>query len=143
MKENITKEEVMKLNEEDLMFITIPGRMGDIYGSTLVIRKDNKYIFYRIDNLFKNLDIIDKVFPIWSKSLKDFKKKYESDRYNYIYMGMGNGLCINKEIYYKFIPYLIKNAHKSNLYHGEKNLEYQSAINYEMWEKALNDMINN
>lgn len=58
-------------------------------------------------------------------------------------MGMGNGLCINKEIYDKFIPYLIKNAKRSNLYHGEKNLEYQPAINYEMWEKALNDMINN
>lgn len=39
MKENITKEELMKLNEDELMFITIPGRMGDIYGSTFVIKK--------------------------------------------------------------------------------------------------------
>lgn len=42
MEENkITKEELYKLNEDDLMFITNPGRMGDVDGSYFVIKNNN------------------------------------------------------------------------------------------------------
>ena len=139
----ITKEELKKLNENDLMFITIPGRMGDIYGCTFVIIENNKYIFYRIDNMYKYFNILCEVFPILNNDLKKASKRFESNKYKYLYMGMGNGLCIDKNIYDKYIYYLMKYVKKSNLYNGEKEFEYQPCINYEVWKTALKDMINN
>ena len=45
----ISKEEFLKINEDDVMFITNPGRMGDEDGSTFIIRQDNEYKIYRLD----------------------------------------------------------------------------------------------
>ena len=45
----ITKSDFLKLNEEDLMFITNPGRMGDEDGSTFIIKKENELTIYRVN----------------------------------------------------------------------------------------------
>lgn len=45
----ISKEEFLKLNEDDIMFITNPGRMGDEDGSTFIVKQENKFIMYRVD----------------------------------------------------------------------------------------------
>ena len=43
--QSITREELFKLKEDNLMFITNPGRMGDIGGSTFIIKKEkNVYL---------------------------------------------------------------------------------------------------
>ena len=39
----ISKKDFMNLKEDNLMFITNPGRMGDEDGSTFVRKEDNKY----------------------------------------------------------------------------------------------------
>ena len=135
----ITKEELKKLNEKDLMFITIPGRMGDIYGCTFVINKNGKYIFYRIENMYKYMDILCEVFPIWSNDLKNANIKFKSDKYEYLYMGMGNGLCIDKTIYDKYMHYLKELVRKKE----ENELDYKPSINYTIWDEAIKNMINN
>ena len=48
----ISREEFFKLSEDDLMFITNPGRMGDEDGTTFIVKKDNNYICYRIDGWY-------------------------------------------------------------------------------------------
>ena len=45
----ILKSEFVKLNENDLMFITNPGRMGDEDGSTFIIKNNNEFTIYRVD----------------------------------------------------------------------------------------------
>ena len=45
----IKKSDFLKIKEEDVMFITNPGRMGDEDGSTFVLKEDNHYNIYRID----------------------------------------------------------------------------------------------
>ncbi len=45
----ISKKEFLKLNENDLMFITNPGRMGDEDGTTFIIKHGNEFNIYRID----------------------------------------------------------------------------------------------
>lgn len=45
----ISKEEFLKLNEDDIMFITNPGRMGDEDGSTFIVKQENKFRMYRVD----------------------------------------------------------------------------------------------
>ena len=74
----ISKEDFLRINEEDIMFITNPGRMGDVDGLTFIIKKDNKFKIYRIDGfLYPKKDIeknklisfeeTKKQFPIWLK----------------------------------------------------------------------------
>ena len=48
---SISKNELYELNEEDLMFITNPGRMGDEDGSTFIIKKDNVIVKYANNSL--------------------------------------------------------------------------------------------
>lgn len=45
----ISRDEFFTLKEENLMFITNPGRMGYEDGSTFIIKEDNNYVSYRID----------------------------------------------------------------------------------------------
>ena len=45
----ISKSEFVKLNEDDLMFITNPGRMGDEDGATFIIKHGNEFTIYRVD----------------------------------------------------------------------------------------------
>ena len=59
----ITKSDFLKLNEEDLMFITNPGRMGDEDGSTFIIKKENELTIYRVDGwMYRKIGEKEKYF---------------------------------------------------------------------------------
>ena len=128
----ITKSDFLKLNEEDLMFITNPGRMGDEDGSTFIIKKENI-----------SLDEALNQFPKWRKTWKESDKKEYNKKYKYLYMGFGNGLSIDNSIYTEFEPYLNKLVeeyleNKSD----EEKISLKYAAIYASWEKAFINMVN-
>ena len=49
----LTKEILDTLNEDDLLLITYPGRMGDIDGCSFAIKSNNGVDIYRIDEFYK------------------------------------------------------------------------------------------
>ncbi len=140
MEENkITKEELYNLKEEDLMFITNPGRMGDEDGLTFIIKENDKFIIYRVDGLMYQrgdivLNDIKKQFPKWAHTWKHFKEKEYKGKYKYLYMGFGNGLCIDSSIYNEFKEYLDMNL---------KDIpeEDRCGIIFNNWEMAFMNMV--
>ena len=98
----LTIDDLEKLKEDELLFITYPGRMGDINGCSFVIKSNNKIIFYRIDNLYKFKGNIYEKFPKWNEALKNYSEKKKSNKYEIIYMGMGNLLAVDKSVFRKF-----------------------------------------
>lgn len=147
----ISKKELIETNEEDVMFITNPGRMGDEDGITLVIRKDNDYITYRVEGLMYpnkeinekdtiSLDVIAKQFPEWFNTWKNCNEKDYHSKYKYIYMGFGNGLCVDNSIYSEFETYLNKQVEEYLQDETDKESLKYAAI-YNTWHKALNEML--
>ena len=134
----VNDDELKRFREENLMFITSPGRMGDIEGSTFVVKEDNELKMYYIENLYKCNTILN-IFPEWVKSVKEDSK---SNKYNYIYMGFGNGLHVDKSIYDEYYPYLLEEVKKDDMYYEEDNDNYNPCLNYAHWEHALENMIN-
>ena len=139
----IAKEEFLNINEEDVMFITNPGRMGDEDGSNFVIKKGNEYLSYRIDGwMYGDSQSRDYIsyeetrnhFPKWNETLKN---RNNDGKYVYIHMGFGNGLAIDKRIYDKYEPYLLKEVNKEK---GEGKEE--PSMYYSSWIPALEKMIN-
>ena len=146
----ISKDDFLQLNEEDVMFITNPGRMGDEDGSTFIIIKDNEYICYRVSGwMFGNrsdenyISISDmlKQFPKWQDAWDNGSNPNYDGKYVYINMGFGNGLSVDKSIYEMFKPYLDEEA---EFIKRERKLEeVDSACYFNAWKKAANKMINN
>jgi hypothetical protein len=141
----ISKSKLVKLNEDNLMFITNPGRMGDEDGLTFIIKENDKFIIYRVDGLMYQrgdivLNDIKKQFPKWAHTWKHFKEKEYKGKYKYLYMGFGNGLCIDNTIYDEFKPYLDEKV-KAYLdsHNGDKSLEY--AAIFDTWESALEEYL--
>ena len=145
---NISRKDFAQLKEEDVKFITTPGRMGDVDGITFIIFKNGKYIIYRINGWMYGdrteesitLDDAFKQFPEWINTWNNWAKEDYSGKYEYIYMGFGNGLCIDKKIYKRFNPYLLAEA--------EKNPEYQieskrNSIYYSCWKEAFLTFVKN
>lgn len=136
----ITKEEFLKLNEDNLMFITNPGRMWDEDGISFVMKENNTFILYRVDGWMYDERTEDsillkdaiKVFPKWNKIWENCNNENYQGKYQYIYMGFGNGLSVDKRIYEKYKPYLEK-----YLTSERKPIEI-----FTNWKKALADMIN-
>ncbi len=145
----ITREELLQLNEDDLMFITNPGRMGDEDGSTFIIKKDNKFIVYRVDGWMypktnENIEISEndlfKQFPKWYETLKNERNKDYNGKYKLIYMGFGNGLCIDKTIYNEYKTYLDSLVEEYLKDVSDKeSLKYAALFN--VWENAFLKMI--
>jgi hypothetical protein len=116
--QSITRKQFFKLKEKNLLFITNPGRMGDEDGTTFIIKKGLKCIPYRIDGWmygpkdgkeYISIDEVFRVFPKWKEAWFNVNAEDRSaDKYNYIDMGFGNGLCVDKRIYDKFESYLKK-----------------------------------
>jgi len=134
----VTDKDISKFNEDNLMFITNPGRMGDLYGTTFVMMEDNKLKEYYCENIFKSISIV-KVFPEWKNTIST--KDNKSNKYKYVYMGFGNGLCIDKRIYDKYYPYLLEEVKKDDLYSEEDGDNYNPCINYSNWKNALDKMV--
>ncbi len=146
----ITKEDLMNLDEKDLLFITNPGRMGDEDGSTFVIKKDNRYIVYRVDGWMYpakkeedpiSMDDMFKVFPKWKEAWKNQHKEDYNGKYVYIYTGFGNGLCVDKKIYDEYLPYLLEEI-KNNGWDATIYLNEANPGVAESWQMALVRMVN-
>ena len=149
----ITRDEFLKINENDVMFITNPGRMGDEDGSTFIIKKGNELIPYRVSGWmygkdkgkdYVSLDDAKKQFPKWYETWENCNNEQYKGKYQYLYMGFGNGLSVDNSIYEEFKPYLDK-AVKKNLakYKTEdekKEMKYAAIFN--VWENAFVEMIN-
>ena len=149
---NISKEKLMKLKEDDLMFITSPGRMGDVDGSIFVIKKDNEFIMYRVDGLYYgnkddssiSLEDMFKVFPLWEETLRNLSDENYNEKYIFIPMGFGNGLCVDKRIYDEYYPFLLEEVKKQDMYiYEEDENNYNPCLNYPSWIPALEKMIKN
>ncbi len=148
----ISKEDFLKINEDDVMFITNPGRMGDEDGSTFIIKKDNKFKIYRLSNWMYRSNDFDKKnhisqkdalkqFPKWNEVFKNKNNNDYKGKYKYIYMGFGNGLSVDNSIYNKFKPYLDKRVERY-LKDGKDKESMQYAAIFNTWEKAFIDMVN-
>ena len=149
----ISREDFFKINEDDVMFITNPGRMGDEDGSTFIVRQDNEFKIYRLDEWryrgkdFKAREHISlhealKQFPKWNEVWQNSNNKDYRGKYKYIYMGFGNGLSVDNLIYNEFKFYLDERVEKYLQDNEDKeSLKYAAIFN--VWEDAFNDMINN
>ena len=148
----ISKLDFTKLNEDDLMFITNPGRMGDEDGTTFVIKNNNELTIYRIDGWMypkkgetQNISLNDvlKQFPKWNETWGNSDKEDFHGKYKYLHMGFGNGLSIDNSIYDEYEPYLNRLV---NEYLETKKDEDKESLKYAavfvVWEKALINMAN-
>ena len=148
----ISKAVFLRINEDAVMFITNPGRMGDEDGSTFIIRVDNKFKAYRIDgwlyrskkiNADNYISLKDalKHFPKWHKTWKNGEKENSKGKYKYLYMGFGNGLSIDNSIYNEFKRYLdVTTSEYLKDKEDKESLKYAAVFN--TWEDAFLNMIN-
>lgn len=113
---SISKEDFLKINEDDLMFITNPGRMGDEDGSTFILKENDSFKIYRLngwmypssnikENEYISLNDAIKQFPKWYEAWQKNKDENYKGKYKYLYMGFGNGLSIDNSIYDEYKPY--------------------------------------
>ena len=143
----ITREEFLNLNEDDIMFITNPGRMGDEDGIYFVIKKDNNLTLYRVDGwmygIGKEISLQDafKQFPSWYYTWDHNKDKNYQGKYKYLYMGFGNGLSIDNRIYEEYKPYLDKLVEEYLEKEEDKEKLMYAAI-FSTWKKAVINMAN-
>lgn len=148
----ITKDKFLKLNEDNLLFITNPGRMGDEDGSTFIIKEDNELTIYRVEGWMypvsgKRVDIsfndLLEQFPKWHETMKNVNEKDYKGKYTHLYMGFGNGLSIDNSIYNEFEPYLnnqVEQYLKNEDEEKKKELKYAAIFN--VWIKAVVEMAN-
>ena len=149
----ISKKDFLALNENNIMFITNPGRMGDEDGSTFIVRNDNVFTAYRIDGWMYpkqgeneeekiSMEEFANKFPIWYAEWKNKDNKTDILKYKYLYMGFGNGLSVDNSIYHEFEPYLneLLEDYLKNSEEKTEDLKYRATFN--LWGKALINMIN-
>ena len=146
----ISKNDFLTLNEKDLMFITNPGRMGDEDGSTFIIRDGEEFKIYRVNGWMypsKNekesisLDDTIKQFPEWYEAWEHGNDKNYEGKYKYIYMGFGNGLCVDNSIYNDYEPYLSKLV-EEYLSDKEEKESLKYVVIFNVWENAFINMVN-
>lgn len=147
----ISKSDFLNINESDVLFITNPGRMGDEDGSTFIVKHNNELTIYRIDGWMYprkgekvevSLDDALKQFPKWHEAWKNGDEENYKEKYKYMYMGFGNGLCVDNSIYDDFEPYLNKLVKE---YLEKRNDDDKESLKYaaifDVWEKAFIDMV--
>ena len=148
----ISKEDFFSINEDDVMFITNPGRMGDEDGSTFILKEDDVFKIYRLDGwMYRSRDFNEsehisleearKQFPKWAEVWSNGDKA-TNRKYTYLYMGFGNGLAVDNSIYNTFKPYLEKRVNKY-LNNKEDKESAQYAAIFDTWEDAFIDMAKN
>lgn len=149
----IKREDFFKINEDDVMFITNPGRMGDDDGSTFIIMKDNKYKIYRLNGwMYRGKDFNEnehislndalKQFPKWHEAWENGGNENYKGKYKYLYMGFGNGLSVDRTIYNKFKPYLDEKVEEYLKDKEDKESVKYAAI-YNVWKEAFLNMMDN
>ena len=143
----ISKEDFLKLSEDDVVLITNPGRMGDEDGTTFVTLINDKYTMYRIDGWmypsrdrikenFISMEDVKNHFPKWFNS---WEESSDNDKYKRVYMGFGNGLCIDKRIYDNYY-YILRDLVKSDSNYKEDS-DGVNGLYFKYWEKAFYKMI--
>lgn len=141
----ISKNDFLKLDEKDILFITHPGRMGDEDGTTFIMKNGNDYIAYRVSGwMYGNRDNPEfisyqdtlKQFPVFKKELHD---KDDEGEYKQINMGFGNRLFVKMDIYPEYDKYL-KEAIADYSSKYEEDL-YDAGIIFNVWDEALVDML--
>ena len=148
----ISKEDFFKINEEDVMFITNPGRMGDEDGSTFIVKQNNEFKIYRLDEwMYRSKDFNEsehisleeesKQFPKWKEMWDNQNNKEYKGKYTHLYMGFGNGLSVDNSIFDEYKPYLDKRV-KKYLEEKEYDEGREYAAIFDVWEDAFIDMIN-
>lgn len=138
----ITIDEFLKLDENNLMLVTNPGRMGDEDGSYFIMKDNDKFVAYRISGWMYgqkdpdsvSFDMMCSHFPKWKEAWKNYTNKDYDGKYIYVYMGFGNGLCIDKRIYEEFNKLLELVVSQDPMYESEGKIP---ALYYNSWEKAL------
>ncbi len=147
----ISRDEFFRLKERDLLFITNPGRMADVSGSTLIVHIPEGYKVYRIDGwYFENRSRHEQIsysemmeaFPIWRSMIKSIDQK-DNLLYKYINMGFGNGLCVKKDIHALFMQYLqpaIDQYAEVNHIDPEEKIRRRAMIIFSVWDKAVINM---
>ena len=145
----ISKAEFLKIKEEDIMFITNPGRMGDEDGITFIVKNKNEYTIYRVSGWMygeRTKDSITlndayKQFPKWHETWKHADDENYNGKYKHLYMGFGNGLSVDRTIYDEFEPYLndlVDEYTKEESEEDKKSLKWAARFN--VWEKAFINM---
>lgn len=148
----ISKEEFFKIDEKNVMFITNPGRMGDEDGSTFIIKQNDTFKIYRLNEwMYRSKDFNEVEHISLDDALKQFPKWYEAwqngddenyhGKYKYLYMGFGNGLSIDNSIYNEFKPYLDEKI-EEYLKDEEDKEDLKYAAIYNVWEEAFASMVN-
>ena len=148
IKNKIKKDDFLTINEDNVMFITNPGRMGDEDGATFIVKEEDNYIIYRLDNwMYRSSDFKEREHVSLEEALKHFPKWKEvwnnndiKDKYIYLYMGFGNGLAVDNKIFQEFKPYLYKRVEKY-LEKKEDKESMQYAAVFDTWEQAFLDMV--
>ena len=148
----ISRKDFFKINEDDVMFITNPGRMGDEDGSTFIVKEGNEFKIYRIDEwMYRRKDFNEKEhismddeskqFPKWFETWKNEDNKKYKGKYKYLYMGFGNGLSVDNSIYNEFKPYLDKQV-KEYMERNDNREDLKYAAVFNVWEEAFINMVN-
>jgi len=146
----ISKQDFLKLNEDDIIFITNPGRMGDEDGTTFIIKKDNELIVYRVNGWmystkeereskdYISLEDASKQFPKWMETWNNWNDENYKEKYIYLYMGFGNGLSVDYSMYKDFKSYLDEEIDKYlEQYNDEEKEDYKFSAIFNVWDKAL------
>ena len=147
---NIKKEDFLKIKEEDVYFITNPGRMGDEDGSTFIVKEENNYTVYRINGWmygeksenYISLNDALKQFPKWADAWEHSNDEEYKGKYTFIYMGFGNGLCVDNRIYDEYKPYLDKRVEEFLERYDvkdQKSMQYGAIFN--VWDEAFINML--
>lgn len=144
---NINVEELLELNEENLIMMLPPGRMGGD-DTILVYKKDDKFFEYYIDGKNYN-DEINTLFP----KIREEYENYYDDFTNFYYfgknyyildMGMGCLIYIKKEFGQDFISN-VKMLQEKKL---KKELTIEDVLNSGsdicgVWREAASLIVNN
>ena len=133
--EKLSRNVFDNLSEADIMFITNPGRLGDVAGVTLIAYQENLYKIYRVDSSSEVsiMDLLNK-YSLWKDMWDNSRDQTFNSKYQYINLGYGNGLMIDHLIYDTFYPYYLEVINKDK--EENKNRLYA-------WKDAFIKMINN
>ena len=149
--EKIKKEDFLMIKEDDVLFITNPGRMGDEDSMTFVVKQDNIFRIYRVNGWmyskndgkdYISLDDAFNQFPKWHDTWQNSNDKNYQGKYQYLYMGFGNGLSVDNRVYKDFKPYLDKEVNEYLKKYSEEKQSLQYVAIFNVWKTALMKMIN-
>ncbi len=148
----ISKTDLLKLDEKDIIFITNPGRMGDEDGTTFIIKKGKELIAYRVSGWMygskdekEPISLVDVMnqFPKWKEAWQNGLENDYKGKYKYFYMGFGNGLSVDNSIYEEYKKFLDEAVRRYlKKYSDEERKKMKNAAVFNVWDNAVVNMAN-